>query len=343
MKLKAGDRVKYLNSTGGGVIKKIIDSKLVEIEDENGFDVPVLISELIKVESDQMSIQPQAKQTNQPPAFEEPTYEPEIIAEEIDGNDSPKLYFAIVPKNDQLAKFDLYLINDCNYNFLFNYSHLISGKYTSIENSNLEANTKIFLGTQLKDELTNIKAFLFQGVFYKTKEFESLQPVFKEVSITPVKFFKPGSYTENDFFDEDALITTVHEQNQENIAEMLTADNINAIIKQQEQKRPRIPSKKENKDLKKQVKEVDLHIHELVETEAGLTPGDKLNIQVKEFEKELNAAIQDRLQKIVFIHGVGNGVLKTKIRSILDKDYKKLKYQDASFQKYKYGATLVFL
>jgi hypothetical protein len=48
-------------------------------------------------------------------------------------------------------------------------------------------------------------------------------------------------------------------------------------------------------------------------------------------------------RKIVFIHGVGNGKLKLEIRRSLDRDYPQLKYQDASFQEYGYGATMVIL
>ncbi|MFP4019887.1 MAG: Smr/MutS family protein [Bacteroidales bacterium] len=46
---------------------------------------------------------------------------------------------------------------------------------------------------------------------------------------------------------------------------------------------------------------------------------------------------------MVFIHGVGNGRLRYELRKSLDKDYPDLDYQDASFQEYGYGATLVFL
>jgi hypothetical protein len=346
MKFQKGDKVKYLNSTGGGIVQKIIDKELVEIEDEDGFNVPVLISELIKVESNTSFIptNTSTKATPSPKIENTETIEKEIECEEIEGNDTPKLYFAIVPHDDFLNKFNLFIINDCNYNFLFNYAQKISGRYKHIENNTLGANTKLLIGTHSKDELMEIKSFLFQGVFYKPKVFDMQAPISEEIAVNPVKYFKQGSYTTNDFFDEDAQIYTIYEQDMERIVENLTQEEIDNIIKLKDSnKRPRIPSKKENKEIEKQIKEVDLHIHELVETEAGLTPGDKLNIQIKEFEKELNTAIKERLKKIVFIHGVGNGVLKAKIRGILDKDYKKYRYQDASFQKYKYGATLVFL
>jgi dsDNA-specific endonuclease/ATPase MutS2 len=48
-------------------------------------------------------------------------------------------------------------------------------------------------------------------------------------------------------------------------------------------------------------------------------------------------------KKIVFIHGVGNGKLKHELRRILDAEYKNLRYQDASFKEYGFGATMVLL
>ena len=51
MGIKVGDRVRFLNSVGGGIVKKIVSKELVEVEDEDGFDIPTLISECVVVES----------------------------------------------------------------------------------------------------------------------------------------------------------------------------------------------------------------------------------------------------------------------------------------------------
>jgi dsDNA-specific endonuclease/ATPase MutS2 len=89
---------------------------------------------------------------------------------------------------------------------------------------------------------------------------------------------------------------------------------------------------------------VDLHIHELIENEEGLSRKDILDIQMKRFKDELEDAIKKKLGKIIFIHGVGNGRLKLEIWNELKKPkFKKLSYQDASFKEYGYGATLVII
>ena len=173
------------------------------------------------------------------------------------------------------------------------------------------------------------------------------QPVIKELVIPVVKFYKGGSFKDNDFFDEMAILETIIERSfADDVREIREIDGKTfqkVIFPKEQSKQALQPMKKENKAEKNFVREVDLHIHELVENEHGLTPGDKLEIQIKHFESELNNAILNHEKRIVFIHGVGNGVLKLKIKSILENKYPKLKFQDASFQKYKFGATLVIL
>ena len=46
-------------------------------------------------------------------------------------------------------------------------------------------------------------------------------------------------------------------------------------------------------------------------------------------------------QKIVFIHGKGEGVLKKAILSDLKTRYSTMNYQDASFKEYGFGATMI--
>lgn len=86
---------------------------------------------------------------------------------------------------------------------------------------------------------------------------------------------------------------------------------------------------------------VDLHASELLETTAGMTPTDILNYQLGVFHKTLEQYKSKKGQKIVFIHGKGEGVLRQAIVRDLRYQYKSYPYQDASFQEYGYGATQV--
>lgn len=86
--------------------------------------------------------------------------------------------------------------------------------------------------------------------------------------------------------------------------------------------------------------EFDLHIEELIDDYSGMNNAEIVNLQLSYFKQYLNEAIKKRVSKAIFIHGVGNGTLKREIRREL-KNYKELKFQDANYGKYGFGATEV--
>lgn len=89
------------------------------------------------------------------------------------------------------------------------------------------------------------------------------------------------------------------------------------------------------------VLEVDLHIEKLVPSIKGLSNFDMLNIQMDEVKRKVEFCLKNRLPKMVLIHGVGEGVLKTEIDFFLGR-YDNLVFQDASYRKYGLGATEVY-
>ncbi|MCC7051000.1 MAG: Smr/MutS family protein [Bacteroidia bacterium] len=102
--------------------------------------------------------------------------------------------------------------------------------------------------------------------------------------------------------------------------------------------RPSVEKKKSNND----VLEVDLHIEELTDKYTTMTPTEMLTLQQSICRQKIEFAIAKQYKKIVFIHGVGNGVLKQEVRKLLN-NYIDLKYRDASPLKYGQGATEVLL
>ncbi|MGB0878987.1 MAG: Smr/MutS family protein [Polaribacter sp.] len=87
--------------------------------------------------------------------------------------------------------------------------------------------------------------------------------------------------------------------------------------------------------------EVDLHIHQLTKSTKGMDNYDMLSLQIDTARHKIEFAIQKRISKIVFIHGVGQGVLKSELQFLLKKY--PVKYYDASYQKYGLGATEVYI
>ena len=87
--------------------------------------------------------------------------------------------------------------------------------------------------------------------------------------------------------------------------------------------------------------EVDLHINQLTKTTRGMDNYDMLNLQMDTARSKLEYAIQKKISKIVFIHGVGEGVLKAELQFLFNKY--NVKFYDASYQKYGLGATEVYI
>tara|TARA_R110001592_G_scaffold256234_1_gene519951 strand:+ start:1851 stop:2396 length:546 start_codon:yes stop_codon:yes gene_type:complete len=87
--------------------------------------------------------------------------------------------------------------------------------------------------------------------------------------------------------------------------------------------------------------EVDLHINKLIKSVKGLDNYDMLNLQLDTAKRKIEFAISKRISKIVFIHGVGEGVLKSELHYLLNKY--PVKYYDASYKKYGLGATEVHI
>ncbi|MGD1846245.1 MAG: Smr/MutS family protein [Salibacteraceae bacterium] len=93
----------------------------------------------------------------------------------------------------------------------------------------------------------------------------------------------------------------------------------------------------------KGVREVDLHIQNLTDSYRNLTNGEMLQIQLEHCRSAIESAIRQKEGKIIIIHGVGEGVLRTEVHQMLN-DYLKIDYYDASFRRYGRGATeVVFL
>lgn len=95
------------------------------------------------------------------------------------------------------------------------------------------------------------------------------------------------------------------------------------------------------KPAKDEVIEIDLHANALLDTTSGLSATDIKDYQMKIFRQTMEQYKRDHGRRIVFIHGNGDGVLRKAILTELKYSYKTCRHQDASFQEYGFGATMV--
>jgi|LakMenEpi03Aug12_release.lakeMendotaPanAssembly.Ray.scaffolds.fasta_scaffold01120_3 dsDNA-specific endonuclease/ATPase MutS2 len=125
------------------------------------------------------------------------------------------------------------------------------------------------------------------------------------------------------------------------LSSFISTDKLYKAIQEKTEptKRSFVKEKKSRKD--DFVLEVDLHIEKLVPSKRGMNNYDILNLQMETAKRQLEFAIKNKMPKVVFIHGVGEGVLKAELDFLLGR-YENLKFQDADYQKYGLGATEVY-
>lgn len=96
------------------------------------------------------------------------------------------------------------------------------------------------------------------------------------------------------------------------------------------------------KDRKLPAMEVDLHIGKLVAKTKGMTNYDMLTLQMETAKHKLDFAIKNNIQRVVFIHGNGAGVLRAELNYLFNR-YDNIKFEDANYQKYGTGATEIYI
>jgi len=344
--MKIGDRIRYLNSVGGGVVSKFINKEVVSILEDDGFETPVLIRECVVIEEINEKTNFPRKNVNNnaqptPAPLPEPVKEekPAFFDETPEG-EKLTVALAFVPqdvKKIQSTIFDWYFVNDSNYSLYYTISAVQNKLAKVLESGIIHLNTTFFLREITKEQLNDFEKINVQFVAFKAEKSYAVKPsVSLTVTVKLVNFYKLHSFTENDYFEEPAMIIPIVTQDRLELPTQINADNFKQKNETAQPPKPAIP-----KPDKKTVVEIDLHIHQLLDNISGLSNADMLDYQMKKFNETLAENKGKKGQKIVFIHGKGNGVLRNEMLKELKKKYPTYTYQDASFKEYGFGATLI--
>ncbi len=116
---------------------------------------------------------------------------------------------------------------------------------------------------------------------------------------------------------------------------------IDQVIKEKELPKRKTFVKEKKSRRETAVPEFDLHIEKLVKNYKGMNNFDILTLQMETAQRHIEFAIKNKIPKIVFIHGVGEGVLKAELDFLLGR-YENVVFQDANYQKYGLGATEIY-
>lgn len=353
---KVGDRVRFLNSVGGGIIRRIEGN--IAYVDDDGFETPTLLRECVVVASPEVTekkvaltqdeiipaVKPQTATGKSAPA---PS--PELVVEETPGGEKLNVVLAYEPndiKHLNSSTFDTYLVNDSNYYLYFTYLSRPDDAdgWTTRYAGVVEPNIQVFLEEIAGSDLPSMDRIALQIIAFKSdREFKLKSPVAIETSLDTTKFFKLHCFRSNPYFDKEVIAIDIVTNDVPRQRMVLDSSQLEKGIKAKKAiDRPvKRPVKKQTQSRHGDRIEVDLHINELVDTTAGMSPADILNLQIDEFRKVMDANLKNKGQKIVFIHGKGEGVLRAALMKELNHRYKGHDVQDASFREFGFGATQV--
>ena len=167
--MKIGDKVSFLSESGGGIIAGFQGKNIVLVEDEDGFQIPTPINEVVLVREDDYStskvvsslspkptsvkqaishavMDEEEEEIEQDPADKEITFRAPV--EERKGGNQLSCYLAFVPldiKEVTHTRFECYLVNDSNYYVRFTYLAAEGQSWTLKATQEVEPNTKEFI------------------------------------------------------------------------------------------------------------------------------------------------------------------------------------------------------
>ena len=382
---KVGDTVRYLNAVGGGVVTRI-DGRMAYV-DEDGFETPVLLNELVvvlpqghdkpksggKLMFDQSAVDAvkardaQARHESDLTKELKPEPPKPLPVEETEHGEKLNLLLAFEPmdiKRLSQTQFAAVLVNDSNYYLSFSFLTSADGKqWQAGYTGTVEPNMVVDLATFGHAELGAYEHVSIQAIAFKRDKTFALKPAIgcsKRLDLKKfykLHCFRTGVYFDNPVLEVPLVLNDVPVENVKADAVEIKEAMGGAPRQQPEKidldaleekyggknkkgkKKPTSPADNPHKLLPPI--EVDLHINELVDTTAGMKNADMLNMQLDTVRKVMNANSRRLGQKIIFIHGKGDGVLREAVRTLLRREWPACELQDASFREYGFGATLV--
>lgn len=355
MNFKPGDRVRFLNTTGGGTVTKVINSFMVAVAIEDGFEIPTLTSELVVIEpggaNDKLFTRKEETIAEVKPEPVESLPEDRESRIQVRGvqNTFPSgVYLAYTPHDQQwimTGKLDIYLINNTPHEIL--YSFFLkedSGRFSGIDYGSISPNSKLVLESIVREDINHWSGGIIQILLHPDETDRVLMPVSSTFRIKGASFYNEHSYKDCSMLgDQKALVYTVCELNRiPSTFEHVLQEKEGKDHQPEQARQFKVESTIDRYMIAPREAEVDLHISVLREKYNNLSPREILTIQIGTFERMLESALANNYSRIVFIHGIGNGTLK---QALIDKvkDYGDIEFRNASFAKYGNGAIELIL
>ncbi len=345
MQISVGDKVSFINEKLDGVVRAIVNNKLVKVEIEDGFIIDAMSNQLVIIKKFV------AAETNHQLTTENEFTTDASGKEAESGSEfntkANSIQFITSPAHEnKVVSGDLnfYLHNNSAVEILFTMHVYEENKTTLLGSGRIAKQSLCLIATKTRNDVFGWNHLGVQVLFCEN---EFKRPLIKDIPIQ-LPSLSTASKTEN---SKNAFATYFL------IADLNTTKDVELIALKQKLETNTLPKEnftsplsalKQKRNLNSgsaillNTKEVDLHIEELLDDFSNLSNDEIISVQLKKFTQELNNAIANHYKSIVFIHGVGNGKLKSILHNEL-KNYPEIKYRDGDYLKYGNGATEVLI
>lgn len=316
--MNIGDKVRLLHGKEEGIVRKILNDRLIEVEIDEGFLIPVLKNEVVLIAGDESSV------------FNANSPKTEIFQNQgTEGSRENEGIFLGVEYKDQKASG--WIINNTSETIMFS------------------VHDQTTTGTKsLSHGILNRYSYAKVDDWPADYSGKSLHLIIDIIRICKNK---------GDYIPPFSIRINLHQKMHNQEKKLIPLLNLKGIllhlnelplipdpeeIKEAMFKNPRSEERKD-KGTRSGNREIDLHIESLADNYYELDSSEILHIQLLRFEENLDRAVIEGEDQITFIHGIGNGTLRNMIHKKLSQ-YPHIRYfEDAMKEKFGYGATKVYL
>lgn len=336
MKFELGDKVVVKHTGEHGVIVDFIQEDMMMIENEKGVRFPVF--------TDQLDFPYFEMFTKPKPAPAPKTIYVDQVKKEKKASTNPDatgVYLSFLPvldkdvfDDDLVEQLKIYLINHNLEDYRFRYLYTVNNQPVFELENMVHAGSRFYVHDipfeQLNDSIRfSIEFSLTEKDKRRAPYFEAqLKPggkqLFKRIQDMLGRQEASFAYT---------LFTEYPQKSEEPAIDMSKLQKAGFKV---------YDAKEGSKHLPPARSVVDLHIEKLTDQYVQMRPAEILDVQMRAFETWYDIAVGHQLPSIIFIHGVGEGVLKQTLHEALKLKREVRTFTDASHPLYGNGATEVF-
>lgn len=310
MKFKLGEFVRFVEERREGYITRIIDDVTIAVTDEEGFEIPVLASQVTRVHGHTI------------------IDEEDDILENAPANlTSTGIFLAVSGDKKISAVVHFHLLNTTSNQLLASLTTEKHGRFRGEYAGIIMPGASVRVFSASVNELDQWPKFHFQVLLYSTENSELTKPLLYSEKFRAKDF--SGTKKHSEFLDQPAWLFQM--------------DDDGIPIDVRKLKESFYNQAGETREISGPEKITDLHIEKLRDDHEFLNKNEILEIQLAHFRKSLDSAIVHKLPSVIFIHGVGNGILRNEIHKAISRHPQVKTFMDAYKEKFGYGATEVIL